>query len=220
MLATVSLPKLVSQESPSFENGTIPKTPKIMPNRKANDQLRGRQHLSEAEVARLKLAALRVNHYGHRDALMITTAFRHGLRCAELVDLTWDQVDFDAGKLHVRRVKNSSPSTHMLQGDELRAFRRLKREQRPPSPFVFTSERGAPCTTAGFRKMLARLGVVAGIGFPIHPHMLRHGTGFKLANDGVDTRAIQDYLGHKSITNTVRYSRLSPERFKGFRWRD
>jgi len=50
--------------------------------------------------------------------------------------------------------------------------------------------------------------------------MLRHGTGFKLANDGVDTRAIQDYLGHKSITNTVRYSRLSPERFKSFRWRD
>ncbi len=68
--------------------------------------------------------------------------------------------------------------------------------------------------------MFARLGVVAGIGFPIHPHMLRHGTGFKLANNGVDTRAIQDYLGNKSITNTVRYSRLSPERFKAFRWRD
>ncbi len=68
--------------------------------------------------------------------------------------------------------------------------------------------------------MFARLGVVAGIGFPIHPHMLRHGTGFKLANNGVDTRAIQDYLGNKSITNTVRYSRLSPERSKAFRWRD
>jgi integrase len=180
---------LVKPESPSFKNGTIQKTPKTMPNRKANDRLRGRQHLSEAEVARLKETALRVKHYGFRDATMVMTAFRHGLRCAELVDLTWDQVDFDAGKLHVRRVKNSSPSTHMLQGDELRAFRRLKREQRPPSPFAFTSERG-------------------------------HGTGFKLANDGVDTRAIQDYLGHKSITNTVRYSRLSPERFKSFRWRD
>jgi type 1 fimbriae regulatory protein FimB/type 1 fimbriae regulatory protein FimE len=68
--------------------------------------------------------------------------------------------------------------------------------------------------------MLARLGETAKIGFPIHPHMLRHGTGFMLANDGVDTRAIQDYLGHKSIANTVRYSRLSPERFKAFRWRD
>src|SRR5260370_38138894 len=107
----------------------------------------------------------------------------------------------------------------MLQGDELRSSRRLKREQQAPCPFVFTSEGGgAPFTTAGFRKMLARLGVAAGIGFPLNPHMLRHGTGFQLANTGVDTRAIQDYLGHKSITNTVRYSRLKPARFKGFRW--
>jgi site-specific recombinase XerD len=102
----------------------------------------------------------------------------------------------------------------------IRALRRLQREQQVGTLFVFTSESGAPFTTAGFRKMLARLGKGAKIGFPIHPHMLRHGTGYKLANDGVDTRAIQDYLGHKSIANTVRYSRLSPERFKGFRWKD
>jgi integrase len=210
-------PRLIPLETPTCENGTIRKP---MPNRKANDQLRGRSHLSETEVSRLKATAIRVNHYGFRDATMISTAYRHGLRVAELVDLTWDQIDFDAGKIHVRRVKGSAPSTHMLQGDELRAFRRLRREQEPPSPFVFTSERGSPFTTAGFRKMLARLGVAAGIGFPVNPHALRHGTGFKLANDGVDTRAIQDYLGHKSITNTVRYSRLSPERFKSFKWRD
>jgi integrase len=209
--------RLITPKTPTHENGTKRKT---MPNRKANDRLRGRMHLSEAEVTRLKATALRVNQYGHRDALMVSTAYRHGLRVAELVDLTWDQVDFDAGKLHVRRVKNSSPSTHMLQGDELRGLRRLKREQQPSSPFVFTSERGAPFTTAGFRKMFARLGVAAGIEFPVNCHALRHGCGFKLANDGVDTRAIQDYLGHKSISNTVRYSRLSPERFKSFRWRD
>ncbi len=141
--------KLVNPESPSFENGTIPKAPKIMPNRKANDRLRGRQHLSEAEVAQLKETALRVSHYGHRDALMIMTAFRHGLRCAELVDLTWDQVDFDAGKLHVRRVKNSSPSTHMLQGDELRALRRLRREQ-APFPVRLHLGAGSPVHHGGF----------------------------------------------------------------------
>jgi site-specific recombinase XerD len=107
-----------------------------------------------------------------------------------------------------------------MDGKEIRALRRLKKEQESGSQFVFTSERGSPFTTAGFRKMLARLGERAKIGFPIHPHMLRHATGFKLANDGVDTRAIQDYLGHKSIANTVRYSRLSPERFKAFRWKD
>jgi integrase len=168
---------------PSPVSGTVKKP---MPNRKANDQLRGRQHLSESEVARLEKAARANNRWGHRDATMIMTAFRHGLRVMELVLMTWDQVDLDAGKLHVRRVKNSSPSTHIIDGKEIRALRRLKREQQPSSPYVFTTERASPFTTAGFRKMLARLGVMAGVGFPIHPHMLRHGTGFKLANDGVE----------------------------------
>jgi len=168
----------------------------------------------------LEKEALKSNRYGLRDATMIMTAYRHGLRAVELCDLRWDQIDLSSGKIHVRRVKNSSPSTHVMDGKEIRALRRLKKEHEPGSQFVFTSERNAPFTTAGFRKMLARLGEAAKIGFPIHPHMLRHATGFKLANDGVDTRAIQDYLGHKSITNTVRYSRLSPERFKAFRWKD
>jgi integrase len=203
---------------PTDKSGTVKR--RRYPNRIANDRLRGRQHLTEAEVGRLEKAAVAGNRHGFRDATMIIIAFRHGLRAAELVDLRWDQVDLNAGKLHVRRVKKSAPSTHVLDGKEIRALRRLQREQEAGTLFVFTSERGSPFTTAGFRKMLARLGEGAKIGFPIHPHMLRHGTGYKLANDGVDTRAIQDYLGHKSIANTVRYSRLSPERFKGFRWRD
>ena len=89
---------------------------------------------------------------------MIMTAYRHGLRAAELCDLRWDQIDLSAGKIHVRRVKNSAPSTHILDGKEIRALRRLQREQEPGCQFVFTSERGSPFTTAGFRKMLARLG--------------------------------------------------------------
>jgi type 1 fimbriae regulatory protein FimB/type 1 fimbriae regulatory protein FimE len=203
---------------PGDENGTVQRPSR--PNRIANDKLRGREHLTEAEVSRLEKEATKSNRHGFRDATMIMTAFRHGLRAAELCDLRWDQVNLNAGKIHVRRVKNSAPSTHILDGKEIRALRRLQREQQPGSLFVFTSERGSPFTTAGFRKMLARLGETTKIGFPIHPHMLRHATGFKLANDGVDTRAIQDYLGHKSIANTVRYSRLSPERFKTFRWKD
>ena len=117
------------------------------------------------------------------------------------------------------RLKGSAESVHPLSGRELRALRRLKREQDPASPFIFTSERGAPFTTAGFRKMIARLGVAAGFGFPVHPHMLRHACGFKLANDGVDTRSLQAYLGHKNIQHTVRYTELAPTRFKNF-WRD
>ena len=101
----------------------------------------------------------------------------------------------------------------------MRALRRLKREQEPESPFIFTSERGAPFTTAGFRKLVSRLGVEAKLEFPVHPHMLRHACGFHLANRGVDTRSLQAYLGHKNIQHTVRYTELSPTRFKGF-WHD
>jgi len=116
--------------------------------------------------------------------------------------------------LHVRRVKNGMPSVHPLQGDEMRALRALKRE----STFVFVSERGAPFTRAGFAKMVARLGVEAKFKFGVHPHMLRHACGYALANRGQDTRALQAYLGHKNIQHTVRYTELSPTRFKDF-WR-
>jgi hypothetical protein len=98
-------------------------------------------------------------------------------------------------------------------------LRRLQREQDPKSPFVFTSMRDSPFTTAGFRKMVARLGVAAKFDFLVHPHMLRHACGYKLANDGVDTRSLQVYLGHKNIQHTCRYTELSPKRFKDF-WRD
>ena len=71
----------------------------------------------------------------------------------------------------------------------------------------------------GFRRMMGRLGKAAKMPFTVHPHMLRHACGYKLANDGQDTRALQHYLGHKNIQHTVRYTELSPERFKNF-WKD
>jgi type 1 fimbriae regulatory protein FimB/type 1 fimbriae regulatory protein FimE len=159
------------------------------------------------------------NRNGHRDATMVLVAYRHGLRVSELVTLRWDAVDFSHGRLHVSRAKSGSPSVHPLSGRETRALRRLQREQEPKSPFLFTSERGAPFSTAGWRKMVARLGVAAKFDVAIHPHMLRHACGFKLANDGVDTRSLQAYLGHKNIQHTVRYTELAPTRFKDF-WRD
>jgi integrase len=142
-----------------------------------------------------------------------------GLRASELVDLHWDQVDFRTGTLHVRRVKKGTPSTHPMLGDELRALRRLQREQEPKSPFVFTSERGAPFTTAGFARTVERAGSEAKLGFKNHPHMLRRACGYALANRGHDTRALQAYLGHRNIQHTVRYSEMSPTRFKDF-WRN
>jgi len=118
----------------------------------------------------------------------------------------------------VNRLKNGIVSVHQLTGIELRALRRLQREQKP-GRYVFMSERGAPMSAVAFRRMVTRLGPAAKMPFPIHPHMLRHSTGFKLVNQGVDTRSLQHYLGHKNIQHTVRYSELTPERFRDF-WKD
>jgi type 1 fimbriae regulatory protein FimB/type 1 fimbriae regulatory protein FimE len=173
----------------------------VTPRRPPNQDLRTREYLTEAEVEKL-MNATKGNRYGHRDATIGLVAYRHGLRAAELVDLRWDQVDFKAAMLHVRRVKQGTPSVHPIAGDELRALRRLQREQEPKSPFVFTSERGAPFTTAGYARMVERAGIEAELGFKVHPHMLRHACGYALANRGHDTRALQAYLGHKNIQHT------------------
>ena len=150
---------------------------------------------------------------------MLLVAYLHGLRASELVDLGWDQVDFQMATLHVRRVKQGTPSTQPILGDEWRALRRLAREQEPKSPFVFTSERDAPFTTADFARMVGRAGEAAGFGFKAPPHMLRHACGYALADRGHDTRALQAYFGHKNIQHTVRYTELSPSKFKDF-WRN
>ena len=188
------------------------------PIRVPNSQRRSREFLTESEVEKLIVAAERKGRHGHRDAAMLLLAYRHGLRVSELVALRWDQIDFAQGLLHVRRVKNGTPSTHPIRGRELRTLRRLQRDY-PTSPYLFCSERNAPLTPSSIRKIMARAGTVAGIGFPVHPHQLRHGTGFFLANSGQDTRAIQHYLGHRNICHTVRYTELSPDRFKNF-WQD
>src|SRR4030081_3703974 len=188
----------------------------VMPRRAKNADLRTREYLTEHEIEAL-MAAARQNRQGPRDATTILIAFRHGLRASEAVDLRWDQVDFNRAVLHVRRVKGGTPSVHPLTGSEMRALRRLQRASEA-SPFVFVSERGAPFTTAGFARMVERAAKVAGLRLKAHPHMLRHACGYPLANAGHDTRALQAYLGHRNIQHTVKYTELSPTRFKDF-WR-
>jgi type 1 fimbriae regulatory protein FimB/type 1 fimbriae regulatory protein FimE len=134
------------------------------------------------------------------------------------VTLTWSQIDFGEGVIHVRRLKNGRPSTQPLRGAEIRALRQLRRDW-PEGQFVLQSERGGPWTAAGFRKTLAAIGEAAGFPWLVHPHQLRHATGYKLANDGVDTRTLQQYLGHRSIQHTVRYAELAADRFNGL-WQD
>lgn len=198
--------------SPNTLNGKVP------PLRRKNKDLRSREYLTSEEVDQLITAARSLGRHGHRDMTMILLMFRHGLRVSELVTLRWDMIDLKQGVMHVSRLKNGVSSTHPLRGPELRALRKLRRDY-PDTPYVFVSERKGPLTASNVRKIVSRAGYKAELGMPIHPHMLRHSTGFKLANDGHDTRAIQLYLGHKNIQHTVRYTELAVGRFKGF-WSD
>ena len=178
-----------------------------------------RKYLTVAEVDLLMAAARKGSRWGHRDSTMILLGYRHGLRASELCDLQWHQIELNGGRLHVHRKKNGTPSVHILRGDEIRALRRLQREQGGGGEaYVFVSERGGPMTPKAFHALFSRIGCRAAMPFEVHPHMLRHGCGFALANAGHDTRAIQAWLGHKNIQHTVRYTELAPNRFRNF-WR-
>jgi type 1 fimbriae regulatory protein FimE len=202
----------------SDSRSRVTPSPTIPPRRQSNLDLRTREYLTPAEVEKLLQASGKVGRHGARDRTLILLAYRHGLRVSELVTLRWEQIDFKAGSIHVNRLKNGLPSTHPIRGVEMRALRELRRVY-VDSPYVFVTERKGPMTTATARKLIARAGELAKLPFPIHPHMLRHACGFKLASEGQDTRSIQQYLGHRNITHTVRYTELSPDRFKGF-WKD
>jgi type 1 fimbriae regulatory protein FimE len=197
----------MSDAAPIAANRTLRRLP--------NAAYRVREYLTEAEVERLIEAARRRGRNGPRDGAAILLAYRHGLRAAELCQLRWSQIDLRHGRLHVNRAKGGCASVHPLQGPELRALRPLQ----GGGPYVFVTEAGTPTTTAWFLRMIQRTGRAAKLPFPVHPHMLRHSTGYKLANDGADTRSLAHYLGHRSLQSTARYTALAPDRFKGF-WRD
>ncbi|HEX7158534.1 MAG TPA: tyrosine-type recombinase/integrase [Edaphobacter sp.] len=183
--------------------------------RKANVDYRPREYLTEVEVDKLIEAARVRGRNGARDVAAILIAYRHGLRANELRALRWDMVDLRSGTIHIRRSKGGEASVHPLQGPTLRALRAIHGS----GPYVFVTESGAPVTTAWFLRMVQRTGVAAGLEFPVHPHMLRHACGFKLANEGHDTRSLAHYLGHRKLQSTARYTALAPGRFKGF-WKD
>jgi integrase len=186
------------------------------PTRPSNRELRPREYLTPSEVETL-ISTAPQGRYGHRDATLILVAYRHGLRAVELCDLEWSQVEFDrAATLHVRRAKNGKPAAHPIRGDELRALRELQRQT--SGSYVFETERRTPFTTDAVNRLVKRIGERAGFPFKVHVHMLRHACGYALANAGHDTRAIQDWLGHRAIQHTTRYTELSQERFKDF-WR-
>ena len=207
-----------SRRGRSSRRNSWPRRPKRPPPRGKNADRRPREFLTPDEVERLIATAKQRGRWGQRDAAAILLAFSHGLRVSELVALTWAQIDFRDGVIHVRRRKNGRDSTQPLRGAEMRVLKQLRREW-PDGQFVLQSERGGPISAAGFRVMLARTGKAAGFAWLVHPHQLRHATGYALANKGVDTRTLQHYLGHRSIAHTVRYTELAADRFTGL-WQD
>jgi len=196
---------------PSISDKLTKKSP---PKKTPNRDKRSREYLTPPEVRSL-IKAAKDGRWGSRDSSLILIAYRHALRVSELVDLKWDQIKLDEGNIHVNRAKRGDPSVHYLEGDEIRALRALRREN-PDSPFVFCSERKGPMTTRAAFHVVARAGEKAGIEFSVHPHMLRHAKGYQLASKGIDTRAIQAYLGHRNIQHTTLYTQLDASRFKDF----
>jgi site-specific recombinase XerD len=177
--------------------------------------VRSREHLLPEEVEAMREAIKKKGgRHAHRNSTLLLVMYRHGLRVEEAATLKWEQVDFVSGNVHVRRVKRGTPSTQPLGGDEMRSLRKLQREY-PASPFVFQSSRKGPLANDTIAGIVEKAGELAALPFPTHPHMLRHGTGFYLANKGIDTRTIQAYLGHCNIQHTVRYTELAPGRFRG-----
>ncbi len=180
-----------------------------------------RDYLIPDEANAVIEAAGRVGRQRLRDQVLLRLMYRHGLRASEAKHTKWTDFDLSPGSgpktFHVRRLKGSNDSVHALDRDEVSTLRKLRAESTPP--YVFTSERGGPLSPDMIARIAARAAETAELGFHVHPHMLRHATGYALANEGTDTRLIQDFLGHASITNTVRYTKLAPGRLASVRVR-
>ncbi len=176
----------------------------------------GRDFLTQGEVDSL-LAGAKRGRYGSRDYAMLLLAFRHGLRVTELVDMRRDALELKSGRIWVARLKNGLSTSQPLQGDELRALKAYLRSRKDGLPWLFTSSQGVQMTRQNVNYLIGEAGKRAGLAH-VHPHMLRHSCGHVLADQGTDTRLMQDWLGHRDIRHTAWYSRTSAKRFEGV-WR-
>jgi type 1 fimbriae regulatory protein FimB len=174
-----------------------------------------RKHLVAAEVEKL-LEAAKDSRNAARDRCLLLLMFRHGLRVSEACGLLLSQVDTESRVLHVARLKHGLSTTHPLRGDELRVIKAWLAERarmKPETDAFFISERRGPLSRKTAWLAIRTYGERAGLPVEAHPHMLRHACGFALADQGADTRLIQDYLGHRNIQHTVRYTATNPARF-------
>jgi site-specific recombinase XerD len=175
-----------------------------------------RDYLTRDEVASLLRAAKKGPRHRARNHAMILLAYRHGLRASEIVGLRLSDLDIATGTIYCRRAKSSRSTLHPMKADEVAAVERVLRERnRQSSAYVFESDRSEKMSRSAFWRIVSQAGKRAGLPVKAYAHQLRHACGYYLANKGCDLRLIQDYLGHKQIQNTVRYTALNPARFAG-----
>jgi len=183
--------------------------------RTLNKKIDERKHLTQREFEKI-LAATGGSRNAARDRCLFLLMFRHGLRVSEACNLKKSQVDVESRVLHVRRLKKGLSTTHPLRADEVRAINAYMKTRRGsyPGGYFFYSERGKVISRVTAWLLLRTLGEKAELPLAAHPHMLRHACGFALADQGADTRLIQDYLGHRNIQHTVMYTATNPARFE------
>lgn len=178
--------------------------------------MKNRKYLTNKEVENLLAASLR-GIYGVRNYCMIYMAFTHGLRASELCNLKLSDVDLEGRTIYIFRLKNGLSTTHPLRDKEIEMLKRwikLRSEFKGSgSEWLFLSDKGVNISRKRIYSLIVELGVQAKILVKVHPHMLRHSCGFALAEQGVDTRLIQDYLGHRNIQHTVIYTASNSARF-------
>lgn len=179
---------------------------------------RSREYLLESEVDAVISAAKKSRH-GLRDSTLVLLSYRHGLRVSEAINLKWEDLDLALGSIHIKRLKKGKSGRHPLKKVEILALNKLLKLTSKESRYIFTSQLGLLLSDRACEKIVEKAGIVAGLPFPIHPHMLRHSCGYRLANQGIDTRAIAEYLGHTSLNNCYRYTAIAPGRFNDF-WSD
>ncbi len=187
------------------------------PQRQKNSVYRSREYLTPKEVTQLIEAAGNRGRHRLRDRTLLLLMFRHGLRAGEASQLKWDAVMLDERNVSITRLKGSQSGIHRLQADEIEALEQL-RERYPGNYHLFVGERDKKLTTGAIAKIMMRSGELADLPLPVHPHMLRHSCGYYLAEQGLPTRDIQEYLGHKNIQHTVRYTAANPARFDRIHW--
>jgi type 1 fimbriae regulatory protein FimB len=180
---------------------------------------RRREHLTQEEVDKLLAASRTSSRNPVRDYCILLLMFRHGLRVSELCSIKLSDINVDTKEFYVHRLKDCDSGPHEFYNGESQAVRAWLVERAKMNPpetvdVLFISERRRPLSRITIWLMIRQTAEAAGLEhLEIHPHMLRHSCGYALVNKGTDIRIIQGYLGHRSISSTVRYTKLDSKRF-------